>query len=105
MKSCFIAIFNNRCTLQFERIRAAEMRDKLGALRGRIFVKKWKARANKTKLCRSKLVNFQIRNDRRVKSICFYFLKRDAGLKSQIFKKLLNVSDALNKEALRASML
>ena len=32
-------------------------------------------------------------------------MKRDAGLKSQIFKKLLNVSDALNKEALRASML
>lgn len=45
MKTCFIDLFNNRCTLQFERIRAAEMRDKLEALRGRHAVQKWKARA------------------------------------------------------------
>lgn len=35
MKTCFIAIFDNRCRMQYGKVQLEEMRDKLRAMRGR----------------------------------------------------------------------
>lgn len=101
IKNAIIALFDYKCKKRYDKLQYTEMVDKLGALRARFAIQKWKSRSQKSVFCKLKARNYINQNNQKFKRMCFATLKKEYVLKSFIFKKILNASRVLNKENMR----